>query len=120
MSNRVLALLATTGLLVGLPAAADGRRSATSSERAAIAKRIGVPSRCATVYVSTVDRRYASYQFNYRRKHCAKYGSNGIDILRRRDGRWLDLGGMSDCQGSTIRGVPVRVYRDLTDRYCNV
>src|SRR3954468_13265898 len=83
---------------------AEARRPPTAAERAGIANAFKVPSRCSKVWVSSIDRHYASYEFNPKAKNCSRYGSNGIDILRLRDSLWRDLGGMSDCTASGIRG----------------
>jgi hypothetical protein len=115
--HRVALVLVLAGLLATAPAG-DARRRATTAERAAVARHMGVPARCARVYVSTVDRHFASYEFNARASRCTRYGSNGIDVLKRSGTRWRDLGGMSDCRDATIPHVPARVLRDLTRAFC--
>lgn len=93
-------------------------RRATRSEQRAIA---GTDARCLQIYISTIDRRYGSTEFDARsyakNAHCRKIASDGITIVRRRDGRWRDVGAMSDCPHA-IRGVPGRIYRELTRRFC--
>ena len=109
VATMVIALLPVT--------VADARRVATTSQKRAIA---GKHRRCWRVYVSSVDARYASLEFNakaYKSAECAPLASNGIDIYRRRDGRWRHVSGMSDCP-SRLPGVPAAVYRDLTRAYC--
>jgi hypothetical protein len=93
----------------GLHTEAEGHcepRRATRSEQRAIA---GADARCSRIYVSTINPHYASTQFDTRTyakdAHCRKIASNGIDIVRRRNGAWHDPGGMSDCPHA-IRGVP--------------
>jgi len=70
------------------------------------------------VYISTIDRRFASDQFNRKASRCGRYASDGIGIFRKRDGRWRYISGMSDCTPKGFRGVPGRVYRELTRAYC--
>lgn len=113
---RVGALVVALGLVI--PAIADARRPATPSEKRAIA---GADARCYRIYVSTIDRRYASLEFAHGTygtdARCTKVASDGIDVFHRSNGRWRDLGGMSDCPAG-IRGVPARVYRELTSAFC--
>jgi hypothetical protein len=101
----------------GMVGVADARRPATASEKRAI---VGANSRCYKVYVSSIDGRYASAEYDartYKIPQCAKSASNGIDIERRRNGRWTALGGMSDCPRS-IPHVPRAIYRELTRVFC--
>lgn len=108
MSKRLLIVAGIACLLI--PAVADARRAPTKSEKAAIATAMDRPAKCQRVFISTVNHSYASWQFRDA-KGCARYGSNGLDILKRINGQWKDLGGSSD--GTPVRGVPSAVYKDL-------
>src|SRR5690349_11157607 len=112
---RRIATVCVVLVSVATSSAAEARRRPTAAERAGIANAFKVPSRCSKVWVSQIDRHYASYEFNPKARNCARYGSNGIDIVRLRDSLWKDLGGMSDCAaGGSIRGVPSRIFAELT------
>ena len=108
---RIVALLTLVGFLL-TAGAADARRRADRAERAAIAKVMQVPARCATVYVSTVNRRWASFRFNFRGEACLPYASDGVAVLRKRHGRWRQVtaGSAFECP---VRNVPPRIVKDL-------
>jgi len=101
------------------PRPAPKPRLATAREKRAI---VGAGARCYVIRVSRLDRRYASVTYDqrtYRKvRGCTRLASDGIDIYRRRDGRWRDVGGMSDCP-TRIPGVPGRIYRELTAAFCD-
>jgi hypothetical protein len=100
------------------PRAVVNPRRATRSEQRAIA---GADARCLKIYISTINRRYGSTEFDARSyakdAHCRKIASDGVTIVRRHGGRWREVGAMSDCPHA-IRGVPARIYRELTRRFC--
>jgi hypothetical protein len=108
-------------LMVGcLPALALARRVAGGKEKAAIiaairrAHDIG-PSQtgsCMRVYVSTVNRNWATMQFIFVRR-CESQDANGVSVIHRERGRWrfVTAGSAFSCP---IPGhIPSRVQRDL-------
>jgi hypothetical protein len=97
---------------VGLVASpAYARRRPHDLERGAIAERMGVPPQCARIWISTVNRRWASFRSRTRRS-CAKWASNGITILHRRNARWHEAFAGSDVP-CPVPHVPAAVARDL-------
>ena len=65
LARPLLIALAVLLPLTGA-ASAEARRKATHAERAAIAAKFDAPPKCAKVFVSTVDRHWASYRFDGR------------------------------------------------------
>lgn len=119
MRARLLLLCVLASASLAPVPVADGRRAATEAERKAIARAMATPPRCLKIYVSMINRRYASAQFNQKRyRTCRRYASNGIGILREKESRWRYISGMSDCTPNGMKGVPDRVYRELTRAYC--
>lgn len=114
-------LLRYTGALMALALAigtsvADARRPAMKAEKRAIVQH--GPPRCQTVFISTVNPRFASSQRNDRGRGCLRYAGDGIGLYEKRNGRWTYVSGMSDCTPAGMAGVPHRVYRELTRVYC--
>lgn len=113
--NPVAIVLAVLTIGSGV---ADARRLPTKIERAGVHRVFKVPAKCSKVYVSTVDRRYASYEYRDSAA-CRRYGTNGIEILKRTGNRWRAVGGFSDCSEVIgIRGVPARIFADLSRVFC--
>lgn len=115
--RKPLALLTLVATLVPV-AAADARRKATKSEKRAIARVFNAPPKCAKVFISTVDRRWASYQFNAKKidvSPCEQAAADGIAVLRKRNGRWrfVTAGSSFECP---VPDVPKRIARDLRVR----
>src|ERR1700743_1475182 len=110
------ALLLIVGLLLSLGAgSADARRRATSGERAAIAAKFHAPGKCAIVYISTVDQRWATYRFNsdlYKDADCQPYAADGVTILQFRGSTWhmVTAGSAFDCP---VPKTPAKVVKDL-------
>ena len=80
-------LLALALLLIAGAASAEARRKATHAERAAIAAKFDAPPKCARVFISTVDRHWATYRFDGRTfddPDCRAAAADGVAILRRR------------------------------------
>lgn len=114
----MLRRLIIAGLLLGLLVSpAYARRHPRDGERRAIAERMGVPPQCARIWISTVSRRWASFESSTRRE-CLKWASNGTTILHRRNARWHQAFAGSDIP-CPVPHVPARIVRDLRVR-CNV
>lgn len=113
MRTTVAAVL-TAALL--LPAAtADARRKPTRSEKRAIAEVFDAPPKCAKVFISTVDERWATYQFNHRKidvSPCDQFVADGVAILKKKRGRWrmVTAGSSFECP---VPDVPRRIVKDL-------
>jgi putative endonuclease len=113
MTAFVLAVLA----LSVLPAAAEARRGPTRGERIAIAAAVKrthstAPRSCypLTIYVSTVNRRYASANFRGNAR-CRTMVGNGVFVLRWvRRGVWRMV---SEGSEHPCREAPRGVIRDL-------
>jgi hypothetical protein len=112
-----LALVLALGALV-LPAAALARVGLSGKAKnpivhLALGKQ--VPRQCAAVYLSTVNRSWASAQFDPQRgwaKRCQKFGSNGVAVLHHVHGAWTIVTEGSDFT-CPVRHVPADVRRDL-------
>jgi hypothetical protein len=98
--------------LVASPAYA--RRHPRDRERRAIAARMHVPPRCARVWISTVDRRWASFRSSTRQS-CLQWAGDGIVILHRGNGRWRPVFEGSDIP-CPVPHVPAAIVRDLRIR----
>ena len=99
-------------VLFGLLAApAYARRHPTDLERGAVAERMGVPPRCAVIWISTVKRQWASFQSSTQRS-CVMWASNGVTILHRKDARWHQAFAGSEIP-CPVPHVPPAVARDL-------
>ena len=88
LARPLLIALAVLLPLTGAASAAP-RRKATHAERAAIAAKFDAPPKCAKVFVSTVDRHWASYRFDGRTfgdPDCRPAAADGVAILQRRNG----------------------------------
>ncbi len=103
------------GGLLGLPTLALASRAPTHAEARSMAKVMGVPAKCLLQRVSTVNSRYAAEEFNLKlplSSPCARYGSNGISILRREGTGWKSVYAFSSSSCARIP-VPVAVKKDL-------
>jgi|tagenome__1003787_1003787.scaffolds.fasta_scaffold20911958_2 hypothetical protein len=100
--------------LVASPAYA--RRHPRAHERRAIASHMGVPPRCARIWISTVNRRWASFRSSTRRT-CVMWAGDGVVVLHRRNGRWHQAVAGSDIP-CPVPNVPARIVRDLRV-YCD-
>ncbi len=99
-------------VLFGLLAApAYARRLPHDLERGAIAERMGVPPQCAVIWISTVNRQWASFQSSTK-SSCVKWASNGVTVLHRKDARWHQAFAGSDIP-CPVPHVPAAVARDL-------
>jgi hypothetical protein len=108
----VLRKLAVGTLLFALAAGpAYARRHPRAGERRAIAARMHVPPRCALIWISTVERRWASFR-SRTRQSCLQWAGDGIVILHRRNGRWHPVFEGSDIP-CPVPHVPPAVVRDL-------
>jgi hypothetical protein len=107
-----LAGLLVAALVVAAPAAADASRKPTRQEARGVAKKMGVPVRCATIRVSTVSERWASARIKLADKRCERWAVDGMAIFKRRRRAWrfVVAGSAFDCP---VRQVPRRVQRDL-------
>ena len=115
-----LALLVLFAVLV--PATgADARRKPSKSEKRAIAEVFNAPPKCAKVFVSTVDERWATYEFNGDRidvSPCEQVAADGVAILKekaravaRRDGRQrLRVPGPRRAAGQVVKDLHVRCF----------
>ena len=102
-------------LLIASAGTADARRKATSAERTAVARKFHAPAKCAIVYISTVDKHWASYHFDdatFKDPDCAKVAADGVAILQFRGSSWhmVTAGSSFSCP---VRKVPARVVKDL-------
>jgi hypothetical protein len=99
-------------VLLGLLAApAYARRPPHDLERGAIAERMGVPPQCAVIWISTVNRQWASFRSSPKAS-CVKWASNGVTVLHRKDARWHQAFAGSDIP-CPVPHVPAAVARDL-------
>ena len=117
LARPLLIALAVLLPLTGA-ASAEARRKATHAERAAIAAKFDAPPKCAKVFVSTVDRHWASYRFDWRTfddPDCRPAAADGVAILQRRNGRWrmVTAGSSFDCP---VPRTPPKVAADLRVR----
>lgn len=108
----LIALLALSALLVS---SADARRPATKSEKRAISQFFNAPPKCAKIFVSTVDERWASYRFNANKidvSPCDQVAADGTAVLRKRRGEWrfVTSGSSFDCP---VPDTPRKVAKDL-------
>jgi hypothetical protein len=108
MTRRWLIAAVLFGLLA---APADARRQPTDLERGAVAERMGVPPRCAVIWISTVNRRWASFQSSPKAS-CAQWASNGTTVLHRSNARWHQAFAGSDIP-CPVPHVPAAIARDL-------
>jgi hypothetical protein len=105
-------------LVLALPAAALARLvvsgpGKTPLVRAALGKT--VPRQCAAVYISSKDHSWGSVNFAPQHgwsSRCTKYGSNGVAILHRVQGKWHVVADGSDFT-CPIPHVPAAVAQDL-------
>ena len=103
--------------IVAAPAVASADRAASPSERAAVAKAIRAPARCAQVRISTIKGRYryAAVTLHSRRADCRNHVADGVAVFKRRltsGARWrfVTAGSAFDCP---VPHVPKRVVADL-------
>jgi hypothetical protein len=112
----IIGLLALPALAV--PTAALARTPVGGPNKTPIVKAaLGatVPRQCAAVYLSTVNGSWASATFDPQhgwRARCSKFGSNGVVVLHRTQGRWRVATEGSDFT-CPIQHVPAAVARDL-------
>jgi hypothetical protein len=110
------ALLLVVGLLLSLGVgSADARRRATTAERAAIAAKFHAPGKCAIVYISTVDKHWATYAYNgekYKDPDCKPYAADGVVILQFRGTTWhvVTAGSAFSCP---VPKTPPKIVKDL-------
>jgi hypothetical protein len=102
-------------LLVVSVGNAEARRKATTKERAAIAARFDAPAKCARIWVSTVDRHWATYAFDdtkYQDADCKSAAADGVAILRLRNGTWrmVTAGSSFHCP---VPKTPAKIAKDL-------
>lgn len=117
--HRVTALAVLT-LAVVAPATALARRKASKVERTrVVAAAVGAGNiskaqgNCVRVFVSSVDRHWASIDFPWpTRKACVPLSANGVILLHRRRGTWHVVTDGSDFR-CPIPHVPRRVSHDL-------
>jgi hypothetical protein len=110
----VVSLIFSFVLVVSV-GSAEGRRKATAKERAAIAARFDAPAKCARIWVSTVDRHWATYAFDgtkYQDADCKPAASDGVAILRFRKGAWRIVTAGSSF-GCPVPKTPAKVVKDL-------
>jgi hypothetical protein len=118
MSPRHVSVLVCAALALALPAAALARVGVGGTAKnpivhVALGKQ--VPRQCAAVYRSTVNRSWASVQFQPQHgwtSRCQKFGSDGVVILHQMNGRWRMVTAGSDFT-CPIRHVPAAVAQDL-------
>ncbi len=102
-------------LLVIAPGNAEARRRATSKERATIAAKVHVPAKCSVVWISTVDRHWATFHFNdakFEDPECAAVAGDGVVIMRLRKGAWRTVtsGSSFECP---VPKTPKKIAKDL-------
>ena len=114
------------GLAVGLfficvfPATAVARRLAGGPEKAAIIATIRAAhdigpeqtGSCMRVWVSTVNRNWATMEFLYVAR-CASQDANGVSVIRRTHGHWHFVTAGSSFSCPIPGHIPARVKRDL-------
>jgi hypothetical protein len=115
--KRRALFLCTIAIIVLAPAVALARRHPNTGERAAIAKRMQIPGECAVIWISTVDRNWASFTTSHKQS-CIAHAANGIAVLHHRHGRWHLAFEGSDIP-CPVPHVPARVAKDL-HVHCNV
>jgi hypothetical protein len=103
--------------IAAIPAVASASRAPTSTERAAVARAIPAPARCAQVRISSVEGkyRYARVTLNSRRADCRNHVADGVAVFKRRvssAARWhfVTAGSAFSCP---VPHVPKRVVADL-------
>ena len=114
--TKAVVLALTVGAC--FPAGAIARRGAHGQQKAAILKASGVPSRaplkCYEVFVSTVDKGWATSQYGGAvHGVCAPFGANGVSVVHFIHGHWhfVTAGSAFSCP---IPGhIPQGVKRDL-------
>ena len=103
--GRVLAGAAAIVGLAIVPVAA-AKKAASSSQRAAVGRVVEgakFPPGCGVVYISTVDRKWSSFEWIGEVKKapesCQRYAANGIVLLHFAGGRWhaVSAGSHFDC-----------------------
>lgn len=110
--------LVTAVLVLAWPAAALARLVVSGPAKtplvaAALGKQ--VPRQCAAVYLSSKDHSWGSVSFAPQRgwsSRCTKFGSNGVAVLHRVQGKWHVVTEGSDFS-CPIRHVPPAVLQDL-------
>jgi hypothetical protein len=113
----IAALIATAAI----PTVALGRQRATSTQHsrivnAAVAGKVISKAQgpCVQVFVSTVDRSWATLGFPVKLSaHCQKLAANGVAVFHFRAGRWRLVADGSDFQPCPPKAVPKRVAKDL-------
>jgi hypothetical protein len=111
MSARLVGVAMVAGAMLWC-APALASRAATRSERIAIAEVMHLPAGCAVVRVSTERRGWAGFYGARTTRGCSRWASNGVTVLRRRQGRWRQVIAGSDLV-CPIRRVPKAVAWDL-------
>jgi len=120
--------IALIALILGLSLAGSAqatspgpaRRQPTRTERARIAVAVGLPARCETIYVSTIDRHWAVATTN---SSCPRYQAGGYSVLHWR-GRWriVTAGDEPGCTVPLSRPgqpkIPRRIWIGLEDLHC--
>ena len=102
-------------LLVIAPGSAEARRRATSKERATIAAKFHMPPKCSVVWISTVDRRWATFHFNdakFEDPDCAAVAGDGVVILNLRNGVWRTVTSGSSFK-CPVPKTPKKIVKDL-------
>ena len=115
---RSALLLTLTAVLLLPVATADARRKATRSEKRAISQVFNAPPKCGKVFVSTVNERWATYQFNHRKidvSPCEQVAADGVAILKKKRGRWrmVTAGSAFECP---VPDTPRKIAKDLRVR----
>ena len=113
--RQLTALLLALATCLAVATSADARRKATAKEKRQIAQIFNAPPKCSKVYISTVNERWGSYQFDHRKidvEPCDQVAADGIAIVRKRNGRWrfVTAGSSFECP---VPDVPRRVAKDL-------
>ena len=117
MTGRRATPLLLAAAIAAIPAVASADRAPTSSERAAVARAIPAPARCAQVRISSVEGqyRYARVTLHSRRADCRNHVADGVAVFKRRvtsgaHWRFVTAGSAFDCP---VPHGPKRVVADL-------
>jgi membrane protein YqaA with SNARE-associated domain len=123
MRRRVIPALLVLGALLSwvlgtFATSAIARQAARGTQKEQILRAAGfsrhAPSSCYVVYLSTVNRNWATATYGgSTRQPCARYGSNGVVVVHYRAGKWhlVTEGSAFSCP---IPGhIPTAVQHDL-------
>ena len=119
---RRVAMITTVVAVALVASVASAKRRASPRERAAVigaavaGHRINrAQAPCVRVFISTVNRNWASVNFVYPTPRACHEPANGMLLYHRLHGRWryVTAGSSIFCP---VRGVPNRVAHDLIGR----